>query len=79
MLTNDGNPDGLFRAAFMQSGSPVLAGDITQVGEHPAIFTEVLRNLRFRVSVTMTISLNAQDARALLILLLVYARYPMKY
>ncbi|KIJ09787.1 hypothetical protein PAXINDRAFT_102175 [Paxillus involutus ATCC 200175] len=28
MVTNDGNPDGLFRAAFMQSGSPFPVGDI---------------------------------------------------
>ncbi|KIJ10877.1 hypothetical protein PAXINDRAFT_85351 [Paxillus involutus ATCC 200175] len=30
MVTNDGNPDGLFRAAFMQSGSPLPVGDISQ-------------------------------------------------
>ncbi|KAH9970755.1 carotenoid ester lipase precursor [Lactifluus volemus] len=30
MLANNGNPHGLFRAAFMQSGSPVETGDITQ-------------------------------------------------
>ncbi|KAG9308805.1 Alpha/Beta hydrolase protein [Chiua virens] len=30
MVTNGGNPDGLFRAAFMQSGSPIPVGDITQ-------------------------------------------------
>ncbi|KIJ15043.1 hypothetical protein PAXINDRAFT_169423 [Paxillus involutus ATCC 200175] len=30
MVTNDGNPDGLFRAAFMQSGSPRPVGDIVQ-------------------------------------------------
>jgi carboxylesterase type B len=29
MLTNGGNPDGLFRAAFMQSGSPTPVGNIT--------------------------------------------------
>ncbi|KAH7928749.1 alpha/beta-hydrolase [Leucogyrophana mollusca] len=29
MLTNGGNTDGLFRAAFMQSGSPLPVGDIT--------------------------------------------------
>lgn len=29
MLTNGGNPDGLFRGAFMQSGSPLPVGDIT--------------------------------------------------
>lgn len=29
MLTNDGNPDGLFRGAFMESGSPIPVGDIT--------------------------------------------------
>ncbi|KIK96774.1 hypothetical protein PAXRUDRAFT_825611 [Paxillus rubicundulus Ve08.2h10] len=29
MVTNGGNPDGLFRAAFMQSGSPLPVGDIT--------------------------------------------------
>ncbi|KAH9970733.1 carotenoid ester lipase precursor [Lactifluus volemus] len=29
MVTNDGNSDGLFRAAFMQSGSPLSTGDIT--------------------------------------------------
>ncbi|KAF8432659.1 alpha beta-hydrolase [Boletus edulis BED1] len=29
MVTNGGNPQGLFRAAFMQSGAPVLLGDIT--------------------------------------------------
>ncbi|KAF8838353.1 alpha/beta-hydrolase, partial [Paxillus ammoniavirescens] len=30
MVANDGNSDGLFRAAFMQSGSPLPAGDILQ-------------------------------------------------
>ncbi|KAF8838081.1 alpha/beta-hydrolase [Paxillus ammoniavirescens] len=30
MVANDGNTDGLFRAAFMQSGSPLPVGDITQ-------------------------------------------------
>ena len=29
MVTNGGNPDGLFRAAFMESGSPIPVGDIT--------------------------------------------------
>ena len=29
MLANDGNTGGLFRAAFMQSGSPLPVGDIT--------------------------------------------------
>lgn len=29
MLTNGGNNEGLFRAAFMESGSPVPVGDIT--------------------------------------------------
>jgi carboxylesterase type B len=29
MLTNDGNTEGLFRGAFMQSGSPIPVGDIT--------------------------------------------------
>ena len=28
MVTNGGNPEGLFRGAFMQSGSPVPTGDI---------------------------------------------------
>ncbi|KAG1727058.1 Alpha/Beta hydrolase protein [Suillus paluster] len=30
MVTNGGNTEGLFRAAFMQSGSPFPVGDITQ-------------------------------------------------
>jgi acetylcholinesterase len=30
MLTNGGNTEGLFRAAFMQSGSPIPVGDITR-------------------------------------------------
>ncbi|KAF8836216.1 alpha/beta-hydrolase [Paxillus ammoniavirescens] len=30
MVTNDGNPDGLFRAAFMQSGSLLPVDDISQ-------------------------------------------------
>lgn len=30
MVTNGGNPDGLFRAAFMESGSPIHVGDITK-------------------------------------------------
>lgn len=30
MLTNGGNPEGLFRAAFMQSGSPIPVGDLTK-------------------------------------------------
>lgn len=29
MVTNDGNSEGLFRGAFMQSGSPIPVGDIT--------------------------------------------------
>ncbi|KAF9464209.1 carotenoid ester lipase precursor [Collybia nuda] len=29
MLANDGNTEGLFRAGFMQSGSPIPVGDIT--------------------------------------------------
>ncbi|PPQ85181.1 hypothetical protein CVT25_004188 [Psilocybe cyanescens] len=29
MLTNGGNPGGLFRAAFMESGAPIPVGDIT--------------------------------------------------
>ena len=29
MITNDGNNGGLFRGAFMQSGSPIPVGDIT--------------------------------------------------
>ena len=29
MLTNGGNTEGLFRGAFMQSGSPVPVGDIS--------------------------------------------------
>ncbi|KAH9970731.1 Alpha/Beta hydrolase protein [Lactifluus volemus] len=29
MVTNNGNPEGLFRGAFMQSGSPPSTGDIT--------------------------------------------------
>ncbi|KAN0139660.1 Alpha/Beta hydrolase fold [Lactarius tabidus] len=29
MLANGGNPEGLFRAAFMQSGSPTPVGDLT--------------------------------------------------
>ncbi|KIJ12829.1 hypothetical protein PAXINDRAFT_117796 [Paxillus involutus ATCC 200175] len=29
MVTNGGNPDGLFRAAFMESGSPLPLGDIS--------------------------------------------------
>ncbi|KAK7459575.1 hypothetical protein VKT23_009557 [Stygiomarasmius scandens] len=29
MLANGGNPEGLFRAGFMQSGSPIPVGDIT--------------------------------------------------
>ncbi|KAG9308449.1 Alpha/Beta hydrolase protein [Chiua virens] len=34
MVTNGGNPDGLFRAAFMQSGSPNAVGDITHGQPH---------------------------------------------
>jgi acetylcholinesterase len=30
MLVNDGDTEGLFRAAFMESGSPIPVGDITQ-------------------------------------------------
>ncbi|TFY69725.1 hypothetical protein EVG20_g3020 [Dentipellis fragilis] len=29
LLTNGGNPEGLFRAAFMESGSPIPVGDIS--------------------------------------------------
>ncbi|OCH90540.1 alpha/beta-hydrolase [Obba rivulosa] len=31
LLTNGGNPEGLFRAAFLESGSPLPVGNITQV------------------------------------------------
>ena len=34
MLTNGGDTEGLFRAAFMQSGSPQPTGDITDVGKY---------------------------------------------
>ncbi|KAG0704092.1 Alpha/Beta hydrolase protein [Suillus ampliporus] len=30
MVANNGNPEGLFRAAFMESGSPLPVGDITR-------------------------------------------------
>ncbi|KIJ19264.1 hypothetical protein PAXINDRAFT_8620 [Paxillus involutus ATCC 200175] len=30
MVANDGNSDGLFRAAFMQSGSPLPVGDVSE-------------------------------------------------
>lgn len=30
MVTNGGNTEGLFRAGFMQSGSPIPVGDITK-------------------------------------------------
>ena len=30
MLTNGGDTEGLFRGAFMQSGSPIPVGDITE-------------------------------------------------
>lgn len=33
MVTNGGDTEGLFRAAFMQSGSPFPVGDITH-GQH---------------------------------------------
>ena len=29
MVANDGDTEGLFRAAFMESGSPIPVGDIT--------------------------------------------------
>ena len=32
MLVNGGNTEGLFRGAFMESGSPLPLGDITHVG-----------------------------------------------
>jgi carboxylesterase type B len=58
MLANDGNPDGLFRAAVMQSGFPSKTGtgDITSVREQPVTFTELLRNFFFRVRHIMTTS-----------------------
>ena len=34
MVTNGGDAEGLFRAAFMQSGSPPPTTDITAVGMH---------------------------------------------
>ncbi|KAF9232324.1 Alpha/Beta hydrolase protein [Melanogaster broomeanus] len=34
MVTNSGNSDGLFRAAFMQSGSPFFVGDIAHGQKH---------------------------------------------
>ena len=34
MLVNGGNNEGLFRAAFMESGSPLPVGDITHVGAY---------------------------------------------
>ena len=33
MMTNGGDTEGLFRGAFMQSGSPIPVGDITD-GQH---------------------------------------------
>ena len=67
MLANGGDTEGLFRAAFMQSGAPTPVGDITHVREHPVAFTKLLCDLLVRVSDTMTTSLNAVIARALLI------------
>jgi acetylcholinesterase len=40
MLVNGGNTEGLFRAAFMESGSPLPVGDITYVG----VCTTILAN-----------------------------------
>ncbi len=64
MLANGGDTEGLFRAAFMQSGSPTPTVDITRVG----IFTAISLNSEwsYRVNNVMTTSLNALVARALL-------------
>ncbi len=37
MLTNGGDTEGLFHAAFMESGFPTPIGDITHVRLHTAI------------------------------------------
>jgi acetylcholinesterase len=37
MLVNGGNTEGMFRAAFMESGSPLPVGDITHVGVYATI------------------------------------------
>jgi hypothetical protein len=79
MLTDKGNPDGLFRAAFMQSGAPTPVGDITNVREHPVAITGFPRDLVSRVSNTMTTLLNIVGAQAILIPLLACARYPMRH
>lgn len=34
MVANNGNNDGLFRGAFMQSGSPIPVGDIVEGQKH---------------------------------------------
>ena len=34
MLTNGGNPEGLFHGAFMQSGSPIPVGDMSLGQNH---------------------------------------------
>ena len=36
MVTNGGDTEGLFRAAFMESGSPLATSDITAVGMYTA-------------------------------------------
>jgi acetylcholinesterase len=36
MVTNGGDTEGLFRAAFMESGSPLPASDITAVSMYAA-------------------------------------------
>ena len=41
MVTNGGNTEELFRAAFMESGSPQPTSDITAVGMYPAALRDI--------------------------------------
>ena len=74
MLANGGNPEGLFRAAFMQSGSPTPVGDITHVGNY--IVNSFNSKRACRVNNIMISSLQTLVARALPTPWIVCGQYP---
>ena len=64
MITNGGDTEGLFRGAFMQSGSPIPVGDITHGGFFPSLCVVLHLPILSKVKGTTTILSHVQDVRA---------------
>ena len=77
MLADGGDTKGLFRAAFMESGSPTPIGDITHVGICTANSLSSDRSC-IRVNNIMTTSLEALVVLDLLTPWRVCGQYPIR-